>query len=499
MHARASQPDRGNFRARLHLAPRARSRSRTATELVQWVRIVDPAGLTGLTLMLSERPAAGAAEDWRYQTFWGNGAPFVVDTPADLRRQGVLPPAGAWTRLEASADVTWRVDGSVRLPLAGHGFSAVRFMQNGGMVEWGPLSKIDAAGNETLFVADDVPPGGALHQSGSASGWPWVAAGPSELPTEADFGTASPDGARRAAALDALRARWSQPFLADDFEEITETGVDGFAALIESKIRTTNDAIDLGFVRARADIYRVRQYMLGADTASRLVTSPSLADVAVREESARARSEKISGFRPGRASGHRRFPAAAQRQPTVAATNIRHRRSSVHADARQRVVYRRAADDRGAARCGRRSGAGNGHRASFPRRARGDAGRRRAVDDADLGPARRHACYTQPRLARPGRPLRPRRQRRRHTGAAGACRIRRTDRKRGRAAARAARAGSAPLRARRQACGARQPGQADPPGRRGEAAGDRARRPCGVRLYAACRRQRDGEGAQHAR
>ena len=201
--------------------------------LVQWVRIVDPAGLTGLTLMLSERPAAGAAEDWRYQTFWGNGAPFVVDTPADLRRQGVLPPAGAWTRLEASADVTWRVDGSVRLPLAGHGFSAVRFMQNGGIVEWGPLSKIDAAGNETLFVADDVPPGGALHQSGSASGWPWVAAGPSELPTEADFGTASPDGARRAAALDALRARWSQPFLADDFEEITETGVDGFAALIE--------------------------------------------------------------------------------------------------------------------------------------------------------------------------------------------------------------------------------------------------------------------------
>lgn len=264
--------------------------------LAQWVRIVDPAGLTGLTLMLSERPAAGAAEDWRYQTFWGNGAPFVVDTPADLRRQGALPPAGAWTRLEASADVTWRVDGSTRLPLAGHGFSAVRFMQNGGIVEWGPLSKIDAAGNETLFVADDVPPGAALHQSGSASGWPWVAAGAGELPTEADFGTASPDGARRAAALDALRARWSQPFFADDFEEITETGVDGFASLIESKIRTTNDAIDLGFVRARADIYRVRQYMLGADTASRLVTSPSLADVAVREESARARSEKIQDF-----------------------------------------------------------------------------------------------------------------------------------------------------------------------------------------------------------
>jgi hypothetical protein len=265
----------------------------TGDRIVQWVRIVNATGLTGLSLMLNERPPAGAAGDFPFRAFWG--VPPAGDTPADLRRHGALPPNGVWTRLEASADAPWRVVSDTRVALAGHRFDGVSFMQNGGIVEWGPLSKIDAAGNETLFVADDVPAGAAL-QSGTGPDWPWVAAGPGDMPTEADFGTASPTGARRAAALDALRGRWTQPFLVDDFAELTEAGVDGFAAAVEQKLKNTNDAIDLGFVRARADIYRVRQYMLGADTASRLVTSPSLADTAVREESARARSEKIHQF-----------------------------------------------------------------------------------------------------------------------------------------------------------------------------------------------------------
>jgi hypothetical protein len=261
--------------------------------IAQWVRIANPTGLTGFALMLNERPPGGTSVDFPYRAFWG--VPPAGDTPADLRRQGALPPAGAWTRLEASADATWRMVDGASVALAGHRFNGVSFRQGGGIVEWGPLSKVDAAGNETLFVADDAPAGATL-QSGTGPGWPWAAAGPGDLPIEADFGTASPDGARRAAAIDALRGRWPQPFLADDFQDLTETGADGFAATIDAKLRATNDAIDLGFVRARADIYRVRQYMLGADTASRLVTSPSLADVSIREESARARSDKIQEF-----------------------------------------------------------------------------------------------------------------------------------------------------------------------------------------------------------
>lgn len=265
--------------------------------ICQWV--LRDAAVTGIGLMLSEleppREAAPTAT-YPYRRFWGSGAPMVADTPVDLRRQGDLPQAGRWTRLEASADAIWSVDGAKRLPLAGHRITAIRFFQNGGTVEWGPLSKIDSAGNETLFVADDAPAGATLHQIVGTNGWNWVPAGPGDLPVESEFGTTSPESARRAAPLDGLRDRWPQTFLARDFNEIQESGVDGFAASIEAKIRTTNDAIDLGFVRARADIYRVRQYILGADVASRLVTSPSLADVAVREESARARGEQIHTF-----------------------------------------------------------------------------------------------------------------------------------------------------------------------------------------------------------
>ena len=283
--------------------------------IVQWVRIVDADGLHGIGLALSEPPASGAAENWVYQGFWGEGA-SLGDDPGNLRRHGDLPPLGVWSRLEASADATWRVEGDTHSPLADHQFSAVGFRQSGGVVEWGPLSKIDAGGNETFFVADDAPAGASLRQA-SGDGWPWAPAGVGEPPTEPDFGTASPAGARHAAALEALRARWPQPFLAEDFAGMIEAGVTGFAAAIEAKLNTTNDAIDLGFVRARADIYRVRQYMLGADTASRLVTSPSLADVAVREESARARSEKIADFvNAAKAAAVPTPPAAPPPPPT---------------------------------------------------------------------------------------------------------------------------------------------------------------------------------------
>jgi hypothetical protein len=67
-------------------------------------------------------------------------------------------------------------------------------------------------------------------------------------------------------------------------------------AAVDARLSATNDAVDLGFVRARSDIYRVRQIMLGADAASRLVTSPALADLALRDEGARATSKGIGEF-----------------------------------------------------------------------------------------------------------------------------------------------------------------------------------------------------------
>ena len=114
-----------------------------------------------------------------------------------------------------------------------------------------------------------------------------------------DFGTVSDGNGRRRVARDRRlpRRRWT-PGLPRrrTWPDSTRTGSRAFLSDVEARLKATNDAVDLGFVRARADIYRVRQIMLGADAASRLVTSPSLADLASRDEGARATSKGISEF-----------------------------------------------------------------------------------------------------------------------------------------------------------------------------------------------------------
>ncbi|WP_437755034.1 hypothetical protein [Sorangium sp. So ce1389] len=56
-----------------------------------------------------------------------------------------------------------------------------------------------------------------------------------------------------------------------------------------------NDTIDFGFLRVQADIYRVRQLVLGADKASRLATSPTLAAL-VQGSTAYATAKDLEEF-----------------------------------------------------------------------------------------------------------------------------------------------------------------------------------------------------------
>jgi len=164
-------------------------------------------------------------------------------------------------------------------------------------VEWGSFGKIDAAGNVYTYVGDDAPAGAVLRVSGqNLPGWPWKAVAGREDLQVPDFGTVEDAGVRRVAAIDAFRSDWTQSFLAADMAAIDENGIGAFLSDVQGRLKATNDAIDLGFVRARSDIYRVRQIMLGADAASRLVTSPSLADLSMRDEGARATSRGISDF-----------------------------------------------------------------------------------------------------------------------------------------------------------------------------------------------------------
>ncbi len=261
-----------------------------------WVKITSAAGLAGFSLSLGANTRLGPA-DYSRQVFWGSIIEPGVAPPPDSLSQGALPVAGQWIQLKVSADRPWT---TANLPLAGATIDALQIVQHGGTVQWGPIGRIDATGLDTVWIADEAPPGSQLSDSANANamGWPTVPAGLDVAldPVEDDFATIDTGGVRSAAEVLALRARWTQDFLANDFRDLDEAGIDGFVQALDGRIKATNDAVDLGFVRARSDIYRVRQYMLGADAASRLVTSPSLADVAVRNESARAQGLDLSAF-----------------------------------------------------------------------------------------------------------------------------------------------------------------------------------------------------------
>jgi len=263
---------------------------------VLWVRIVDANGLTGFSLCFGVDTSV-ASKTFAYGVFWGaeNGLPLAAGDPnIKLRGQGALPPAGLWTRLEVLADARWTAAGGALAPADVDG---VELAQLGGTIEWGPIGKVDEAGNETVWIADDAPPGSILRDGVSgAEGWPQASAGLDDVPSESDVGTSETGGVRSVIAVARLRERWSQDFLASEFMELEDRGIDALLNSVEAKLKATNDAIDLGFVRARSDIYRVRQYMLGGDAASRLATSPALADIALREESARAKGVDLAAF-----------------------------------------------------------------------------------------------------------------------------------------------------------------------------------------------------------
>ncbi|MCJ2186504.1 hypothetical protein, partial [Novosphingobium beihaiensis] len=260
-----------------------------------WVRIHDASNMTGLSLRLGHERQTDGAPKFTKGVYWGapDVMPIAADGGGSARRAGDLPDAGGWVRLEVPAEFAWDANGG---SLAGFAIDSVEFTQRGGDVEWASFGKLDRLGRIYSYLADDAPAGSTLTVDQSQATWPWHTVEGREGFSVPDFGTMLAGNVRRAAALDAFRSQWNQPFLAGDIAAVDEDGIGAFLASVDARLKATNDAVDLGFVRARSDIYRVRQIMLGADAASRLVTSPALADLAVRDEGARATSEKIGSF-----------------------------------------------------------------------------------------------------------------------------------------------------------------------------------------------------------
>ncbi len=290
--------------ARSHLMMEAKASLPVAKSdsLWFWIRIHSASGLTGLSLRLGRGSFAisgrGTFPNIEAGVYWGD--PAVLEIGGDpnnleARRVGDLPEPSIWHRIEVPADRAWDSSGSA---LDDFHINVVEFAQRGGDVEWGSFGKTDANGNVYTYIGDDAPPGATLRidNKPEPAGWPWQVVPGREALDVPDFDTVSEAGRRRVTAIGGFRERWTQPFLAQEMARIDENGIAAFLSDVEGRLKATNDVVDLGFVRARSDIYRVRQIMLGADAASRLVTSPSLADLASRDEGARATSKGIGDF-----------------------------------------------------------------------------------------------------------------------------------------------------------------------------------------------------------
>lgn len=193
-----------------------------------------------------------------------------------------LPEVDSWIRLSIDgADVAAKAAGQV---------AHLVLVQAGGVAEWGPIAASDAAGRERALFAGYWPEKSRLEASAKAK-----ASEPLEL-GEDGFGVVVSGDFLTVPDIAAFSARWQQDFLADHLKLLANKGLIGLAEDVDKRLKSTNDAIDLGFVRARSDIYRLREYILGKDAASKLVTSPALADLSSRDESARATGEDLARF-----------------------------------------------------------------------------------------------------------------------------------------------------------------------------------------------------------
>ena len=260
--------------------------------LVVWVRL-DPAA-PPQTLMLqvhARTPDASGAPvaSWEHRAYWGaNRIEFGSDGSASRLRIGGLPKPGVWTRLEVPVEA---------LGLGGTAAGGLAFSLFDGAADWGWAGKA-GLGGDTVWLSDALPVGAQPNPvRGFEEAWDWqLPAAELAAIAEDDYGTVS-DGVRRSVALrDALVARWQNSVVAEDFRLLPDLGLDGLIARLREKIARADDRIEFSFLRARTDIYRVRQQVLGASQATRLATSPALAEIATRGETALASQKQLADY-----------------------------------------------------------------------------------------------------------------------------------------------------------------------------------------------------------
>jgi hypothetical protein len=158
---------------------------------------------------------------------------------------------------------------------------------------------------QEVWVDDVLPPG-----SYTPLGWTFPDPAKAVNPPEGDYGTVLQGDVRVAVPLQNLRqALQGYPMRADQRARLDQLGLEKYVEYLDATVRRCDDVVNFGFVRVQSDVYRFRRLMLGTTSATRLATSPALAQI-INEESAVTVRDKLVEFLD--ASGLRQGAAPAQ-------------------------------------------------------------------------------------------------------------------------------------------------------------------------------------------
>jgi hypothetical protein len=210
----------------------------------------------------------------------------------------------------------------------------------GASVRWG-YAGVAGSGTESYWVADAFPPGSELRPA-TGFGAVWDALGEMLAPfEEQSFGVVTSDGFRFSVQeLDALIERYrklpggigrelGEAWERDAWEgrgddgsrsnrakaaptraialgalaasaqtlpPLIEQGLNALIARLDQRIAAGDDHVEVGFLRTRTDIFRLRQGVLGTTLAGRLLTSPAAAELVQRSETAVATDKVFADY-----------------------------------------------------------------------------------------------------------------------------------------------------------------------------------------------------------
>ncbi len=219
------------------------------------------------------------------------------DSPENNR---VLPEGGSWVRIIVQANDFFRgetvppavaVSDVQSLEIAAFGL-----MVDGNSTRIAELGLRVVSGNVNPILTDTLPmPGFAANPPAKYDNWPWTDGFDGQ--NEETFGTAIENDVRGAPRIAAFKEKLATlAFIGSEKARLAALPLAELIDQLTAQINATNDAVDLGFLMARTNTFRVREFMLGSDAASRLATSPALADIIRQDTGGRVSGEQLQNF-----------------------------------------------------------------------------------------------------------------------------------------------------------------------------------------------------------